>query len=280
MSWTLTDDPGAFRDAAYDLLSGEPVRHTVLLSVLSGLTRFGTSAYGADPPVLGWWAPDGTARAAVLQTPPWPLVMTALPGGSAAELARALAGRGTVLPGVNGPEADASALAAAWLDVTGAASRVRQRQRLYRLGALVPPDPAPSGAARAGTAADAAVAASWFAAFAAETGQADAAAEMVADRLERGLLTLWECAGEPVSLAGMTDVLAGVARVGPVYTPPGLRGRGYGSAVTAAVTRAALARAAAAVILFTDLANPVSNSIYGKLGYEPVEDRVVLDFLA
>jgi predicted GNAT family acetyltransferase len=32
------------------------------------------------------------------------------------------------------------------------------------------------------------------------------------------------------------------------------------------------------VLLYTDLANPVSNSIYQRIGYRDVEDRVVLSF--
>ena len=34
------------------------------------------------------------------------------------------------------------------------------------------------------------------------------------------------------------------------------------------------------MLLFTDLANPTSNSLYQNLGYRPVEDRVVLTFTA
>jgi predicted GNAT family acetyltransferase len=79
-------------------------------------------------------------------------------------------------------------------------------------------------------------------------------------------------------MAGLTDVLSGVARVAPVYTPPERRGAGYGAAVTAAISQLALARGAESVVLFTDLANPTSNSLYRRLGYEPVEDRVVVDF--
>jgi predicted GNAT family acetyltransferase len=32
------------------------------------------------------------------------------------------------------------------------------------------------------------------------------------------------------------------------------------------------------VVLFTDLANPVSNSIYPKIGYRPVHDAVNVAF--
>jgi RimJ/RimL family protein N-acetyltransferase len=32
------------------------------------------------------------------------------------------------------------------------------------------------------------------------------------------------------------------------------------------------------VVLYTDLANPTSNALYQRLGYRPVEDRVVFSF--
>jgi predicted GNAT family acetyltransferase len=74
--------------------------------------------------------------------------------------------------------------------------------------------------------------------------------------------------------------VAGVVRVAPVYTPAELRRHGYAGAVTAAVTRAALDAGATDVVLFTDVANPTSNALYRRLGYRPVEDRVVLSFAA
>ena len=93
-----------------------------------------------------------------------------------------------------------------------------------------------------------------------------------------GGLTLWETAGEPVSMAGLTRPAAGQVRVGPVYTPPAHRGRGYGGAVTAAVSQAARDAGAAEVVLFTDLANPTSNALYQRLGYEAVSDRAIFSF--
>jgi hypothetical protein len=69
-----------------------------------------------------------------------------------------------------------------------------------------------------------------------------------------------------------------MVRVGPVYTPPEFRGHGYASAATAAASQQALDAGASEVLLFTDLANPVSNSIYQRIGYRAVEDRIVLAF--
>jgi FR47-like protein len=64
----------------------------------------------------------------------------------------------------------------------------------------------------------------------------------------------------------------------PVYTPPALRGHGYAAGVTAAVSQAALDAGVEEVVLYTDLANPVSNALYERLGYRAVEDRVLLSF--
>jgi GNAT superfamily N-acetyltransferase len=278
MAWTFTDDIAAYAAAAGGLLSSAPERHTVLLSVLGTLTSHGPNAFGPAAPLLGWWSDGGAVTAAVLQTPPHALLITGFVGGWAAELATALADRGSILPGINGAVQDAAAFALAWQDVTGTHGQAHQRQRLYRLGKLIPPNPAPAGGARVATADDTAIARSWYSAFAASAGQEDAPPGMITSRLGAGQLMFWEAAGEPTSMAGMTEVIDGTARIGPVYTPPGLRGRGYGAGVTAAITELAIDRGAASVVLFTDLANPTSNSLYLRLGYEPVEDRVVITF--
>ncbi len=72
--------------------------------------------------------------------------------------------------------------------------------------------------------------------------------------------------------------MAGMTRVGPVYTPPELRGRGYAGGATAAVSQAVLDAGATEVVLYTDRDNPTSNALYQRLGYRPVEDRLVLSF--
>ena len=82
---------------------------------------------------------------------------------------------------------------------------------------------------------------------------------------------IWED-GEPVSLAGSGGNTPSGSRIGPVYTPPEYRGHGYGSAVTAAITRARLDAGRRFCFLYTDLANPTSNKIYVDLGYERVGD--------
>lgn len=114
-------------------------------------------------------------------------------------------------------------------------------------------------------------------AFKQESGEGGAASETaLLDRISYGGMLLWEDAGVPVSLAGFFRPVGAVTRIGPVYTPPALRGRGYAAGITHAATGAARAAGAQEVLLFTDLANPTSNGVYRRLGYTPVEDRVEL----
>lgn len=93
-----------------------------------------------------------------------------------------------------------------------------------------------------------------------------------ARRIAAGQVHLWHDADAPVALAAVSARAAGVARVGPVYTPPGERRRGYGAAVTAAANAAALRGGAEHVALYTDLAYPTSNSLYQAIGYRPDHD--------
>ena len=85
-----------------------------------------------------------------------------------------------------------------------------------------------------------------------------------------GGLVVWDDGG-PVSLAGFGGPTPNGIRLGPVYTPPDKRGRGYASGARPPASRLLLA-SGRFCFLFTDLANPTSNSIYQQVGYRPVTD--------
>ena len=280
MAWTLTRNLDLFAGTAGELLRAEPVRHTLPLTLLATLHASGPSTFGDDPPRYGWHgSADGLLDGVVMQTPPFPVLVAALPAGSAPDLIRLLGEDGGLPAAANVSSTDEAAFSAAWAEATGGSTTVAQRQRLFRLGRLVPPDPAPPGAARIADTGDRELLIEWTEAFDREahsvarhnTGWA------VDDRISHAGLTLWEASGQPVAMAGSTRDVAGVVRVAGVYTVPAHRQRGYGGAVTAAVTRDALDAGASAVVLFTDLANPTSNALYQRLGYRPVGDRVLLD---
>ena len=282
MAWTLTGDVAEYLTAAGDFLRSRAAENTVQLAATETIRVRGAAAFGDEAPLFGWWAaPGGPVSAAFMHTPPFGVTLTPAPAGVAAALAETFAARGRFPAWVMADTTTAPSFAAAWERHTGQPARVGRRSRLYRLGRLLPPDPAPPGRARVATAADSGLLLDWLEAFGREAddhGGPDMQ-RTVADRLSYGGLTLWETGDGPVSLAGVTRAVAGQARIGPVYTPPERRGRGFGGAVTAAVSQAAKDAGVAEVLLYTDLANPTSNALYQRLGYEPVSDSVQLFFL-
>jgi GNAT superfamily N-acetyltransferase len=281
MVWTLTGDLDEYFGAAGAFLRSRPADHTILLTAAETLRARGPAAFGSPAPLFGWWRePGGPVSAAFLHTPPYGIALTAAPASAAAALAGALADRGRFPSGVTAEAGAGAAFAAAWQARTGQPARPGIRSRLYRLGQLLPPDPAPPGRARVAGPADLDLLRAWLDAFheEADPGAPPMTARVAADRLSYGGLTLWQASDGPASMAGATRPAAGQVRIGPVYTPPQRRGRGFGGAVTAAVSRAAREAGVAEVLLFADLANPTSNALYQRLGFCPVSDRVQLFF--
>ncbi|MFE3516304.1 GNAT family N-acetyltransferase [Streptomyces sp. NPDC059166] len=268
MTWNFTDDVDAFLATAGPSLAARPAENTLLLTITATLRSEGPLAYGPEPPVLGWWSePDGEVTGALVHTPPFVPVLGTVPAEALGPLAETVA-----LRGVNADRATATALSARWPD-----HRVDAEHRLYRLGTLVPPCPAPAGGPRPAGSGDRELLVGWVRAFGEETGQSGTRAEQIVDTYTaRGGLTVWEADGAVVSMAGVSRKIADSVRVSVVYTPPEHRGRGYAAAVTAEVSGAARAEGAAEVLLFTDLANPTSNGVYLRIGYEAVSDRLVI----
>jgi predicted GNAT family acetyltransferase len=69
------------------------------------------------------------------------------------------------------------------------------------------------------------------------------------------------------------------AGIGAVYTPPQFRNRGYASTAVATLSRQLLDAGRRSCFLYTDVANPLSNAIYARIGYEPLDDVVSLKIL-
>lgn len=208
-----------------------------------------------------------------MHTPPYKLFLGRLGDGAPEAVAATLAGVGRLLPGVTAERTTAQRFSSRWEELTGHSAVSVAERRMYVLDVLRPPVGVPGDARRA-TEPDTGLVVSWLRAFHTEASPDNprVADEVVRQRIEFGLLWLWVEDDDPVSLAGVSEPAAGVARVGPVYTPPSQRRHGFGSAVTAAASRHALDSGAAHVALYTDLANPVSNSIYQAIGYVPDHD--------
>ena len=258
------DDPVAYAALVTPYLLRDEPRFNLELAVVGRLA--GGGSFGDEPPVL--LTVDG---APALMTPPHNLTIAAIPTEAAPAVADHVVAHGIAVPGVLGSAETTVAFAERYAALTGTGYRVTRDQGVYALTELVPPRPT-SGTFRVAGEADGDLVVAWSEAFQIEVGLPEVGAEHMRARAADGLVWLWEDAGEVVSLAGCGGFTPNGGRVGPVYTPPEHRGRGYASAVTAGATRALLDRGLRSTFLFTDLANPTSNKIYQAIGYRHVTD--------
>jgi predicted GNAT family acetyltransferase len=278
MRWELEPDLGAFEARVGPLLESHIVNNvvaTVVTATVQGQFRM-------SPPVLAVGVDDaGEVLAAALRTAPWPMLCTPIDAHDAEALVDLWLAHDPALPGINALRDTSRAVARAWSRRTLGSERCRTAMVMHSLSTVVdPPQPGP-GRLVIGTEADRELALRWWNDFVAETGVIDGGPDSrtatVDFRIAGGHLFLWRDEGEIVSLVCTNPAVAGVVRVGPVYTPPETRGRGYASSAVAAVSRRALATGAHACMLYTDVANPTSNKIYADVGYRRIaewEERV------
>lgn len=267
MRFLLTDDPEEFAARARPLLESR-----LEFNLMAGVTQSARDgAYDQAHFALGLDHRD-LAVTAALRTPPWPLLVGPLEPADARVLVARWLEHDPDLGAVNGPTAAARALAAAWCEATGGTSEPGMRQAMHALREVSgPPRPA-AGRLRPAREQELELVASWWGAFVREAGVVGGQRDSVLrERIARGWIHLWEHSA-PVSLVAIAAEVAGVARIGPVYTPPRHRSRGYAGSAVAALSRLALRRGAHTCMLYTDLANPTSNKIYGEIGYRRISE--------
>ena len=79
------------------------------------------------------------------------------------------------------------------------------------------------------------------------------------------LLYLWKCP-EPVAMAAWVAPTPNGGSINFVYTPPELRGQGYGKAVSAALAEQMLASGLRYCFVLTDIKDARTNSLYQAIG--------------
>jgi len=274
------DDAAAFLDAAAPSLLADEARHNLILG-LAGTLRDDPDLY---PEHRLWLVEDGSqVLAAALQTPPYNLILARPRTERALEyLAAAVDDE---FAGVVGALPEVDVFAAAWAARTGAQRRLVYQQGLYALE-RVRPVAGVRGEMRPATQDDRPLLLDWSRAFAVEALHEDPAHE---ERIIRGVdhrltstragLVLWDDDGF-VSLAGYGGQTPSGIRIGPVYTPPERRGRGYASALVADLSSELLSRGRRFCFLYTDLANPTANRLYERIGYERVCESAEIAFEA
>jgi GNAT superfamily N-acetyltransferase len=281
------DDVRAFAQRAEPFLLANEAAHCLALGLLTTL-QAQPDAFGLDAPYCALVEDDAGAIVQIaMRTPPFNVILSLPAVDANVDNSLALIAADTQvlypdLPGVLGPAPLSTAFAAEWERRTGTSSEIGMCERIYQIQTVIPVEGVPGNIRRA-TASDREIVADWIAAFSAEAHTEPvepldwADRVIAADAAMRGMY-LWQHDGSAVSFAGYNGPTAHGIRIGPVYTPPELRGHGYASAVTAALTRMLLDGGRQSCFLFTDLSNPTSNKIYQTIGYRPVVDVNVYRF--
>ncbi len=267
-------DALTFLAATEDLLVADEVRHNLLLGIAATIRD-----HPATFPAFDLWVvdDDGSAVGAALHTPPFSLVIARpVRDGVLGALAEAILAAGIRPVGVNGALPEAPIFAERWVELAGGSWRPRVELGVYVLHEVRAVPVAP-GRARTATLGDLDVVLDLIEAFANDVGDAathdpaamrrNAEARLTAAPDEGGFW-FWEEGGEIVSVSGHGGPTPHGIRIGPVYTPPDHRGRGFATSLVAEQSAWLLAQGRRFCFLYTDLANPTSNAIYRRIGYQ------------
>jgi uncharacterized protein len=264
----FSEDPGFVLRTADKFLSSEPVLHNLILSILHARLAQGD-------PGRYWIAFYGeNAVGVVVQSPlEYPATLTPILPRAIPAVVDAIAEAGVSLPGVNGDAATAARFAGQWSERCKAAATPFQGTRLYELLELGEV-PRTEGQLRQAGPSDRTLMIQWTRAFQNEIGESANDTELRVDRgLAAGQLWVWDQNGESTSMAVSREPAQGVVRLSGVYTPPKKRKHGHAAACVHALSKH-LRVCGYRCILYTDLGNPTSNSIYRRIGYSAVAEAL------
>jgi len=283
MDFKIYADVKAFYTDVYDVLMADEAQNMLILgNLIIGYEGKDTFDW-RDPAnwVMATASDGGAVRLVALMTPPFGITLYAV-GDFAASvkcLADGLIAANINVPGVVTEKALAAAFADVYCAAMGLKPAVATEMRIYELVA-VNADVPKSGRFRPADARDLSFVPYWMEGFYAE---ATSAKDPVISDIEKyrhaiGDMYVLEDGGCVVATAKISRKTASAACVSFVYTPPYFRGRGYASSVVAHLSQKCLDDGFKSCVLYTDLANPTSNSIYQKIGYNPIADSLEIKF--
>lgn len=279
MNVVFYENGGPFLRDAGEFLASDPLRFSVIATSAERARRDGRPA--ARPYWFAMICAEGEIAGVAMRThpdSPFAGFVASMSAPALTALAEALAARDERVPAWNGDLDAARTLCQAV--ARGLPVEVVMHTRLFEARKVSWPS-RPPGKLRTAAESDEGLVADWIRRFHHDAElqggrQPDPAwapnPDEIRNALASRLLWLWEVDGEPVHLTGVNDPMFGAARIGPVFTPAEHRGHGYAGWVVASLTQQLL-DAGARPCLYTDQANPVSNLVYERIGYERVHDE-------
>ena len=235
---SLCESVADFLDLTKEFRAAFPFETNIISSVAQSV-HDGSRTYDK----YFWWVIKDNSNLVIgiaMRTAPHGMLLSPMPTSAVTALAVEVAKRDDQIAGVSGPRSEVEIFMRAYRDTKSPGSsraiEITGQELLYSLKDLQIPDVA--GEMRIAHSSEYQLLHEWFLAFAEEAGiLVHDARESIQDGLDRDSFRWWIVGGEIVSLAGHAPIVAvpggWVARIGPVYTPPAQRRRGYAGALTA-----------------------------------------------
>jgi len=289
MKFNIYSDIKAFYQANYDILMRHEVQNLIPLgNIIMGNADKDRTEW-RDP--ANWFmatitdGADNGIKLTAVMTPPFgiTLYMTDNQTDSAALdcLVDGLLAENIPVSGVMTEKSLAEDFAQAYTKATGMGQRINTSLRIYELLKVNPEIPI-IGKMRLVEESDMHFLPYWREAMAYDffgtpiVIQSDA--EVYRRLIDKRYIYILEDNGIPVTTAHAGRRMQNVSGIAGVYTPPYFRGKGYATSCVAQLSQLMLDKGFIRCALYTDLANPTSNSIYQKIGYTPICDSLDIKF--
>ncbi|MHA1453295.1 MAG: GNAT family N-acetyltransferase [Promethearchaeota archaeon] len=256
-------------------LMEHPVENNLIIGILDRISE-NAATYGDRPPVLATVSRNNEIVLISTRTPPWNSILSYTENLDAVDFfAEELMKKDPNTPGVLGPKPAVKRFIDKWVELKGVKLEIGMNERIYKLS-NVNPETLGDHEFIVAKRKHQTLIKKWGYAFITEAlpetplDQIESSLKRAVAHIKEGKIFLLLDNGKPVSMARSVPT-AFCGRLNYVYTPPELRKKGYATECVAKLSKKLLEDYEYCV-LFTDLGNPTSNSIYQKIGYKPVMD--------
>ncbi|MBM7097424.1 hypothetical protein JSY36_16950 [Bacillus sp. H-16] len=270
------DSPREFLHYTEAFLEEREAVHNLPLGLLGRLIKDEDVNKKYENRKAPFMAGSTNGRFCMIQTPPFNLIIAGKEEG-VPDAVSWLVNQGIDMPGVTGEKELTFAFIDEWEKQTKKKGKPFMRQRIYKLE-KVRDVIRKNGTLTVAKKEDLSLITEWVQLFHKEalTPISKSEAEDFAGKsIEQRTIYLWKNEKDvPVSMAKKARETKNGVSVSLVYTPDQYKREGYATSCVAALSEHLLNEGYSFCCLYTDLDNPVSNSIYTKIGYVPVADSI------
>jgi predicted GNAT family acetyltransferase len=278
------DNVENFLDRVQNILEEDEINGNLILGICGNLKK-NTYHYGNEEPFYSVLYDDhNMVQLICLMTPPYKLNIyehRKLNDNAIDMLVNDIHSRKIEINGVSGEINLTKSFIKKWVEIKKCKYELDKELRLFKL-MHVNPYNRPDGIFRKARYKDIEILTEYMRQFTIAINEPEDDLEKIRETCENTIgdenFYLWEKDNKIVSMARKARPTKNGMAINYVYTPMEFRKKGYATACVSELSQNILNAGKKFCVLFTDLANPISNSIYQKIGYKPVNDYASYKF--